>query len=210
MRTISVTHNKFALVDDDDYEKLIKFKWCAIKHTKSNSFYVVTSINKKAIPMHRMIIGEKEGFQIDHKDRNGLNNQKSNLRFTTRSQNQWNKLCSKNNPTGFKGVSRHGKKFKMDIKAGNTKITKCGFSTAIEAALCYDKHAIILHGEFACLNFRDKTPESINELIEKEEWSEASILFHMLKYTTESGKGIEMILEYKKKSIEMNKRWCQI
>lgn len=102
MKKISLTKGKYALVDDEDFDELSKYSWCspgryAERGTFKNGIH-------KGILMHRQIMGAKKGQEIDHIDRNRLNNQKSNLRFCTRSENVINAGMLKNNVSGVKGV----------------------------------------------------------------------------------------------------------
>lgn len=105
MKNIPLTRGKTTLVDDDDYENLIKFKW----YTKRghNTFYACRSIRSKnkrtIVRMHREIIKTPPGFETDHIDGNGLNNQKSNLRIVTQRENAQNRHVSKTSK--FAGVS---------------------------------------------------------------------------------------------------------
>jgi len=75
-----------ALIDKKYYKKIKNYKWCL---TKLN--YVESKTNKKGIYLHQLILGKKEGFEIDHINHNTLDNRKQNLRFVTRNQNQWNR-----------------------------------------------------------------------------------------------------------------------
>jgi len=85
MRTIKLTKNKQALVDDEDYESVSKNRW-SFHHLG----YAVRG--KPQISMHRFIMKAKKGEFVDHKNRNKLDNRKSNLRFCTQSQNIHNSL----------------------------------------------------------------------------------------------------------------------
>ncbi len=104
--------------------------------------------------MHRLLIKIPNGFQIDHIDGNGLNNQKLNLRIATASQNQINRGKQKNNTSGFKGVfgRKDKNKWRAQIKFhGKTK--HLGYADdKIEAARIYNKAAVERFGEFARLN----------------------------------------------------------
>jgi hypothetical protein len=105
---------------------------------------------KKFIRMHRLILPLPTGKITDHRDRNGLNNQRKNLRPATHRQSQANKNISRNNTSGIKGVTRH--------KAGKKwQVTVCGkyiglFHTKKEAASAYNRIAIKVFGEFATPN----------------------------------------------------------
>jgi len=106
MRTIPLTREEVALVDDEDYENLIDLKWATQKNAKTSYAIHVFAPNgckKTTLYMHRSILGAKKGEEIDHIDGNGLNNQKSNLRFVTRRQNQQNRHCIKS--SRFVGVT---------------------------------------------------------------------------------------------------------
>jgi hypothetical protein len=107
MKYIKLTQNKRAMVDDEDFDYLNQWKWCISK--RGNTFYARRGVRKgganKSIRMHRQIMDAKNGQEIDHIDRNGLNNTKENLRFVTRSQNIRNTCLRKDNTSGCKGVS---------------------------------------------------------------------------------------------------------
>ncbi len=98
MKRIPLTQGKFALVDDADFEELSKYKWCATKC--KNTYYATRG---KGISMHREILKPIFPLCSDHKDRNGLNNRRNNLRAVTVAQNQWNsKACQR-----AKGIMWH-------------------------------------------------------------------------------------------------------
>lgn len=159
----------FALVDDKDYDWLMQRNWYVAFY--SNNFYVIGLKNKKQIKMHREIMRHHglldESKQIDHKDRNGLNNQKYNLRNATHAENQRNKKASgtsqylgvhwhnvtiKYNSKKFGLRKYHSSKWRAAINI-NGKTKHIGsFKNEQDAALAYNKAAIVYHGEFANLN----------------------------------------------------------
>lgn len=153
MKTINLTRGQVALVDDEDFEYLNTFKWRTI--ASGNIFYAsrtVTIDGKRInILMHGVIMG---GKGIDHIDHNGLNNQKSNLRLCTRSENMMNRRKGVNTSSIYKGVSFHKghKKWGASIGINNKKISLGYFDTEAEAALAYNTKAIALFCEFANLN----------------------------------------------------------
>jgi hypothetical protein len=163
MKQIPLSQGKLALVDDEDFEELNKYKWRAIKD--KNTFYAVrtTSYKKEGcittIRMHRVILDLKSPkILCDHKDRDGLNNQKQNLRKATHAQNSVNTESKKNTSSKYKGVtwSKASKKWRSNIEISGSKKHIGLFKNEIEAAKAYDKMAKIYHGEFACLNFKTK------------------------------------------------------
>ena len=92
MKTIHLTQEKIALVDDEDYESLIKYNWCAVEDT--HTYYARARTNKvgETIAMHRYILGLGKYDRcvpliVHHINHNGLDNRKKNLRVVTYSQN---------------------------------------------------------------------------------------------------------------------------
>jgi hypothetical protein len=151
MRKIPLTRGLFALVDDEDFEKVNRFKWCAQK--RKNTFHAARYFGKKYVYMHQFLIpGVAE---IDHENTNGLDNQKHNLRPATRSQNNANQTKRKNTSSIFKGVYwQTGARWRAMIQISPGIRFHLGyFDSEIEAAHAYDKAAKIHFGEFARPNF---------------------------------------------------------
>lgn len=104
MKRIKLTQGKFALVDDDDFNKLSKYKWCLVNVT-NNCKYAVTTIKCKQFSMHRVIMNIKNSnIFVDHINRNGLDNRKENLRIVSCSENAMNASIRSDNKSGFKGI----------------------------------------------------------------------------------------------------------
>ena len=152
MKLIPLTQDKFAQVDDEDFDYLMQFKWCANK--LGNTYYAVNrSIKDKSILMHRVILGLTDSnILCDHKDHNGLNNQRINLRPCTHSENRANRKAY--GSSKYLGVYFYTKKNKWVAQiTKDSKMKHIGiYSTEIEAALAYNNAAKDLHGEFANLN----------------------------------------------------------
>ena len=83
-----------AMVDDDDYEMLAAFPWYALRVKGSRTIYARTVIDGKTVYMHNMVLPPQGGLEADHEDRNGLNNQRYNLRRVTHSINIQNSAPS--------------------------------------------------------------------------------------------------------------------
>jgi len=154
-KLIPLTQNKFAIVDDNDFERLNQWKWYAVQ--EKHTWYAVRAIwnNGRAItiPMHRDILNSPNGMETDHKDHNGLNNCRYNLRLASRMQNQHNRE-SHCGTSKYKGVSWHkrDKKWQSQIRV-NRKLVHLGcFDNEIEAAKVYNIKATELFGEFAYVN----------------------------------------------------------
>lgn len=152
MKLIPLTQGLFAQVDDDDFDFLNQWKWTANK--LGNTYYAVNrSFKDQSILMHRIICGVVEkNVLVDHKDRNGLNNQKDNLRACTHSQNRANRRAY--GSSKYLGVYFYEKKKKWVAQITKDKKMKhIGiYNTEMEAALAYNKLAVNVHGEFANLN----------------------------------------------------------
>lgn len=103
MKKIKLTNGQYALVDDQDYEWLSQWSWHpSCGYAGRNNGYGI----KKTL-MHRLILNAPDGVEVDHINRDRLDNQRANLRLASRSINQQNKGMQKNNTSGYKGVSWH-------------------------------------------------------------------------------------------------------
>lgn len=157
MKLIPLTRGLFAQVDDADFEWLSKWKWQAHKGKKDTTFYAMRG---SGIRMHRQIMDAKRGELIDHEDRNGLNNQRNNIRPATHSQNRANSTKRKNSNSKYIGVylckasNRQGKLYaywRISI-SHNGKRYSGHFKSEENAAIAYNILAEKYFGEFANLN----------------------------------------------------------
>ncbi len=161
MKIIQLNHGHITSVDDEDFEELNKYKWYAWYNKYTDSYYAVkgTWINKKRgiLYMHRFIMqANGRDIKVDHKDRDTLNNQRSNLRFATHGENCANRKSMKNSTSKYLGVCWHKskRKWKAAIEKNRTQLYLGLFTNEEDAAKAYDLKAIELHGEFANLNFK--------------------------------------------------------
>lgn len=142
------------LVDDEDFEYLNQFNWNAKKDC--NTFYAVRSQSKnQQIRMHRVLLGVTDkSIVVDHIDGNGLNNQKSNLRKATNSQNIRNRRPKRNSSSKYLGVCwrKHLGKWDAQIEIGGVSKYLGSFTNENDAAIAYNKAALAAWGEFASLN----------------------------------------------------------
>ncbi len=153
---ISLTNSdKFAVIDDSDFEKVAGYKWYL--HSEG---YAAAPVYKDGIPdtvyMHKLIIGAR---LVDHRDHDKLNNRQCNLRRATREQNGGNRAKSQLKTTSrFKGVhwDAECKKWKALLQVrinGNRNVFRLGrYIDETEAAKAYNVAAQKHFGEFAFLN----------------------------------------------------------
>jgi hypothetical protein len=158
-KEIPLTQGQVAIVDDEDYARLIQFKWCALRTgttwrpvrrvgngvSKAGKKLSVTTF------MYWDIIGKPpKGFIVDHVNHNACDNRRENLRVCSRGQNNMNRRGT--NPFGVKGVyqTARGTGFFVQVKARGVLHRVNGLKTLTEAIDASRKLAEELHGEFCC------------------------------------------------------------
>lgn len=162
MKRIPLSQGEFALVDDEDYEKLSKHKWTLLlqKNSRKYAYRQVgkLGVDRRNIRMHRVIMNAAEDTEVDHRDGNGLNNQKSNLRICSHQNNMRN-MNRVVNKSGYKGVRVHPERLEKGRRAyqstiwdGSKSVSLGYYETPLEAATAYNNKALELFGEFARLN----------------------------------------------------------
>jgi hypothetical protein len=160
MRELPLTQGEFAIVDDEDFHRLSFPKWQLWKNKRGNKYafrklWNKTSKRYESQWLHREILGlTSSDYQVDHKDNNGLNNVRSNLRIATNAQNCANKNKAQNKSSSFKGVSfkKRINKFESYIRVDGRYISLGYFSNETEAAKSYNAAALKHFGQFAKLN----------------------------------------------------------
>jgi ribosomal protein S14 len=155
MKSIAVGE-LIALIDDEDYEVVAIHAWRP--STPRNVTYAVTTLprtqGRTNVYMHRLILRQMgQDGRADHKDGNGLNNRRSNLRLSTASQNGAN-TPARPGASAFKGVSRCSKtsRWRAYIRADGRQIHLGQFDSESEAAAAYDRAAMQMWGEYAKTN----------------------------------------------------------
>lgn len=150
MKEIKLTQGKVALVDDEDYERLNKYSWRV--NRSYDTYYARCSVGSrvKNYMQHKILLAPP-GTEIDHIDRDGLNNQKANLRLCTHSQNLMNQRHRIGCTSEYKGVcwDRGRRKWKTRIAIDGITINLGRFQSEKEAALAYNDAAVKYFGEFA-------------------------------------------------------------
>lgn len=147
MKEIKLNNGLVALVDDEDYLYLMNWNWHA--HKWGNNNYYARRGERPSVYMHNLILNTSG---LDHIDRNGLNNQKYNLRVANYSQNGCNRPGWGNSK--YKGITFHKptQKWLAQITVHQNKKHLGLFQFDWQAAKAYNEAAKDLHGEFALLN----------------------------------------------------------
>ena len=161
-REIELSRGKVAIVDDADFDWLNQWSWNAHWDPHVKGFYACrtdrTGPAQTTVRMHREILNAPAGIQVDHIDRNTLNNRRSNLRLATNQQNSCNRRTQAANPYGFKGVyaSRNGR-WRAQINVRRVVRHLGTFDRPEDAARAYDLAAVESFGPHAAVNGTDAT-----------------------------------------------------
>ena len=154
MKLIHLNNGMTAVVDDIDFDRLSRYRWRAKPDMSAGKprWYAYRDEGGTVIAMHQEVLGARPGLMIDHRDHNGLNNCRSNLRYATNAENQQNRQKHRGS-SRFKGVTLIPARYQARIKVcGKTKHLGY-FATEEEAAKAYDAAAREYFPETACLNF---------------------------------------------------------
>lgn len=160
-RQIALTRGYVAVVDDEDFDRVSRFRWHAVPHQRSDGTELVYAKRegrkgepRKNVFMHHEVLGSFD--RHDHRDGNGLNNQKDNLRPASYNENNCNTRKRGGTSSRFRGVSLFSAhRWSASIQFGTHRKWLGLYDSEESAALAYDREARKLHGEFARLNFPD-------------------------------------------------------
>lgn len=162
IQVVPLTQGKEAIIDAQDLRLVTGLKWQAQKAHRTDTWYAATYRDRgdgefRAVYMHRLILGVTDPkIKVDHKNHDGLNNTRSNIRACTHQENSRNQNPIRNAPnktSRFKGVYRGECAWVARIGI-NGKSTNIGsFRDEVDAAKAYDAAAVNIYGEFAATNF---------------------------------------------------------
>jgi hypothetical protein len=157
--------NSYAIIDAANLLLVAPHRWFLSKSPTSDMCYAIRTGIKKGgkyttVYMHAVVRPDLK--KIDHRNRNGLDNRRKNLRRASEGQNQMNRGLPKNNTSGFKGVSHVKRNGKWRAHIRRSALFYLGdFPTAREAALAYDAAARKHCGRFARFNFPRRGERSV-------------------------------------------------
>lgn len=150
MKEITLSKGFKAIVDDQDFERVSQYKWSLkIGHTGIH-YAFRTDKNNKSIYLHRFILNAPKRTSVDHKNHNGLDNRRMNIRVCNWSQNAINSRIAKNNTSGYKGIYWDADRNKWAVQIEVNQHNKfLGRYKILEEAIKARKQAESLHfGDF--------------------------------------------------------------
>ena len=158
MKKIPLTQGKVALVDEEDYEYLMRWKWYLYEANgqcyavRNERFSTEHGHARRTVRMHREIMHTPKTLYVDHINHNGLDNRKCNMRHCSSRENQGNRLLTKACSSQYKGVNKHDGKWQARIGHKYKQLYIGFYDTEAEAARAYNHKALEIFGEFARLN----------------------------------------------------------
>lgn len=165
MKSIELSRGLFAVVDDDDYDFLMQWKWTAL--VAPRTFYAyrrqrMTDRKYAPVFMHRLLLATPEGMVTDHIDGDGLNNTRGNLRIATQRQNMMNRRPQRGGTCPLKGVWRDNtaprKPWRSAIRVNGRLVYLGRFDRPEDAASAYATAASEYFGEFHRISEGSQNP----------------------------------------------------
>ena len=158
MKLLALYSGGIAAVDDEDFEAVSQYRWRLHQpsHPRTRSArYAVATIDGRRVYLH-LWLWARWGMLpvpiVEHRNTDGLDCTRINLRAATVAQNNRNRGKLRTNKTGYKGVRKVGSRYRAEITVDNTRRHLGYFTNPIEAARAHDAAAREHHGEFASLN----------------------------------------------------------
>lgn len=153
---VSLGKGKVAIIDDEDAPRVLCHTWLCYRSQSGGEYakcHVKRGGKKTTLYLHQLILDAPSGKMVDHRNGNGLDNRRENLRLASRAQNRQNSRLDRDSSSGYKGVRRNRRKWQARINVGPNRITLGSFNTKEDAARAYDAAAKKHYGEFARVNF---------------------------------------------------------
>lgn len=162
-KIIKLTKGYVAIVDDEDFKVVSKFKWHVYIAKRKNGsvrtvyarrgVYDPSTQNTISEGLHRFILGlTNEKVDVDHRNGNGLDCRRINLRIATRTQNNANRRMASFSSSGYRGVYFHkkAKKWMAQLVFQSKPIYLGVFDTVQDAVEVYNAKAKEIWGDFFC------------------------------------------------------------
>ncbi len=151
---VELQSGAIVLISAGDFIRVRMFRWAVTPpKTTRGLVYAVRGIpGGGSQSLHRFILDPPDHLIVDHKDGNGLNCTRGNLRICNIQQNSWNRASSDHTMSPYKGVTWHPSSQKWLARINGEQIAPL-FDSPEEAAHAYDDAARLLFGEYACVNF---------------------------------------------------------
>ena len=149
-KKIKLMTGGYTLLDNEDWKTYSDKKWTIRSGYAGHVFH--KNNKQTTLLLHRLIMEAKQGQLVDHINRDKLDNRRANLRFANRSENAANCKVHAHNTSGYKGVSKSGKKWRAYIVLNDKQIYIGTFSKKEDAALAYNERALQIFGQFANIN----------------------------------------------------------
>jgi len=142
---------KYAIIDDNDFQWLSQYRWSVAGGAKKDGYYAAYRGDNELAYMHRLIMDAPAGVEVDHINRNRLDNRRSNLRLCDSHQNKLNTKLRSDNITGCKGLRWRNdvKSWRVNVKIRGKEIHIGYFKKKRDAIRARKEAEIIYYGEFA-------------------------------------------------------------
>ncbi len=150
---IPLSKGFYATIDLQDYERVSKYKWTALQTewtVYARRTWRGPEGKQHSMYLHRFIMEAEKGVEVDHRDGDGRNCTKANMRMATKANNAQNQKKKKSNTSGTKGVGFHKPTGKWQAYIGYERIQKhLGFYATKEEAIAVRRAAAhLLHADF--------------------------------------------------------------
>lgn len=157
---LPLSRGLWAVVDVEDFERCAAFKWSATSaRARGHSAYAVRTdgnsrIGQRGVKLHRFVVGAVSGELVDHRNGDGLDNRRANLRKCTAAENNCNRVRARG-ASKFHGViwDQSRRQWQARVSFKGRTFNGGRFSDEIAAARARDALAKDLQGPFARLNF---------------------------------------------------------
>ncbi|MFH1370644.1 MAG: AP2 domain-containing protein [Planctomycetota bacterium] len=159
-RRIYLGDGEWTILDKEDYYRLNHYKWFLTG--RLHKFYAARTIKDGGrtiiTRMHRDIMNPPPKLLVDHRNCDGLDNRRENLRLATKSQNAYNSRKRNNTSSRYIGVHlrKNNGRWEAQIRHHEKRMWLGSFKNEIDAARAYDEAAKKYHGKFARLNFPEE------------------------------------------------------